>query len=234
MRKILALSYHDFKIIFRDKVLMVILFIPLLMGAILLWGVTPLMKELSIAQEYYPLIVGLFSVVSAISPAYIISFIMLDEKDEGVLTVMRTMPLPPLHFIAYRILFVLVFGFLTALFILTVSALSLAIIKIFLIAVHISFIAPIVAVAIITYSKNKIEGLTFLKGINFLSILPILSFFSGTIGKVLFSIIPTFWVFHAIMHFNSNAHLFLYLIVGTLICIMILWFLISEFRKKVF
>jgi hypothetical protein len=233
MKKILILSIHDFQLIFRDKVLLVILFIPVIMVSILWWGVPLMMENLAIAPQYYPLIVGVFCIVTAISPAYLVSFIMLDEKDEDVLTVIRTMPLSPIYFISYRILFTLIFGFLTSLLILVVSNLNLPINYIILTSTLVSLIAPISALTIVTFSRNKIEGLTFLKGINFLTVLPLLSFFTGTLGKMALAIIPTYWVYQTLMN-STNVYFYLFLGSGLVINCLLLILLTRQFIKRIF
>jgi fluoroquinolone transport system permease protein len=234
MKKILTLSIHDFQLIYRDKVLLLILFIPVIMLSILWWGIPPLMESLSIDAHYYPLVVGVFSIVAAISPAYLVSFIMLDEKDEDVLIVIRTMPLSPVYFLSYRIIFTLIFSFLTSILILGFSEIYLPLILLVLISVLISLIAPITALTIITFSRNKIEGLTFLKGINFLIILPVLSFFTGTMGKIAVAAIPTFWIFQALMNKDYWESFLLYLGSGLVINILILLLLGNQFIKRVF
>lgn len=234
MKKILLLSFHDFQLIYHDKVLMVILFIPVIMVSMLWWGVPPIMESLSIDAQYYPLVVSVFCVVAAISPAYLVSFIMLDEKDENVLTVIRTMPLSPVFFLSYRILFTLIFGFFTSILILTFSTFSLTLINLLLISLLVSLFAPITALTIITFSRNKIEGLTFLKGINLLIILPVLSFFTGTIGKITLAFIPTFWIYQALMNKDFLEFFLLYLSTGLVINILILLLLINQFKRRVF
>lgn len=234
MNRILELSIHDFRIIFRDKVLMVILFIPVIMIAILVWAVPAVIGSYHDAADYYPLIVGAICVVTAISPAYVISFIMLDEKDEGVLTVIRVLPLPPIHFLIYRVLFVLIFGFLTSLITLTVSDLSINLFMLLLMSLFIALIAPMSALTIMVFCQNKIEGLTFLKGINFLTILPVFSFFTGTLGKIILGGVPTFWIYHCLMNLGSTRNFLFYFIIGSIFYGFIFKFLFARFRQKVF
>jgi hypothetical protein len=73
-----------------------------------------------------------------------------------------------------------------------------------------------------------------LKGINFLTILPILSFFTGTTGKIAMAIIPTFWIYQALMNSYTIDYFFLFLGSGLVINLLLLILLTRQFIKKIF
>ncbi len=60
-----------------------------------------------------------------------------------------------------------------------------------------ALLAPVIALAIVTFSGNKVEAMAVFKGIDLFVLLPLLGFFIAGPWKFVFSIIPHFWTVFA-------------------------------------
>lgn len=233
--KIIALSINDVKNIFRDRTLTIIFLMPVIIILLLRLVIPPLINKFPVLADYYTVIVALFCAATAVSPAFIVSFIMLDEKDENVLQVIRVMPLSPRVFVLYRILFIFLFGFIFSLLTIQFSALeNFTLTAVVSVSVLFAMLAPTTALLIITFARNKIEGITLLKGINFIMMLPLLFFFVKSSWTVLLGVIPVYWtyqLFYAIVHSSSYG---LYGLVSILLHAIFLAVLYKQFRKRVY
>ncbi len=235
MNKILALCINDFKNIFRDKSLIVIFFIPLLFILMLRYILPVIILEFPVVEEYKFLILTFFCTMTVVFPAFIISFIMLDERDENVLTVLRIVPVSPLTFIVYRMMFVFLFGFaFSALTMFLSGAINISAGNIFLISFLLSMMSPIATLFVVSIAKNKIEGVTIFKGLNFVLMLPLLSFFTESVWRNLIGIVPVYWTYRIMYNIINNYNILILVLISFVCHSIFIYALYNRFRKKVF
>ncbi|WP_338793400.1 hypothetical protein [Bernardetia sp. MNP-M8] len=199
----LHLLKNDITNILRDKTLLMMLVLPLLMIFGLKASLSALNELLPLLPNYYSLLLAILATTSALLGGYIIAFVMLDEKDENVFTVIRVMPFSISLFMAYRLLlagfWAFCFAFLTFL-VLDIQNYSLS--EKLLYSIFCSQTSLVALLFIVTFANNKIEGITFIKGINFFSVLPALAFFIDSSWKHIFSVFPFYWTYRAIQEPN--------------------------------
>ena len=92
MKSILLYTRNDLRLIFRDPVLYFMFFVPVLFIILLRFAMPPLFEVLPVLTSYKMVILVSICLVTAMFPAFIFSFIMLDEKDLEVLAVIRVLP----------------------------------------------------------------------------------------------------------------------------------------------
>ena len=92
MNSILTYTRNDLKLIFRDPVLYVMFIVPLLFILLLRFGLPPLFEVMTVLVSYKMVILASICLVTAMFPAFIFSFIMLDEKDLEVMAAIRVLP----------------------------------------------------------------------------------------------------------------------------------------------
>jgi len=191
MNKYLTILSADLKTIKREPTLFIMLFIPILMLLILRFGLPILNGYLPELINFNPLLCIFFCIIVAAFPSFIISFIILDEKDQTLIPLLRVMPIKLIIFLKSRLLFIIFFGFINSLLILNFN--SIFVIT-FYKTVIISFLAAITSPSVflitISFAKNKIEGVTLMKILNVLLILPIISIFINHFTKYLFCFFP--------------------------------------------
>lgn len=236
MKKILALSFNDIRNIFREQILY-FMFVasPILMFLVARFALPEAGFRYPVVKDYYPLLLLLLTLQLSSGIGFVIASIILDERDEGVLTGIRVMPLEGNTFILYRILFSMVITFFTALTMFTATGLiAISWIGAIGAAFLFSLVAPLVLLALPSFSQNKVEGLAFFKGLNLILILPAASFFIHSKLSYLLGILPLYWTFHyfdAISNGKNGALMF-----GVSVLVHGIWMfiLVRWFKKKVF
>jgi hypothetical protein len=161
--------------------------VPLLFIFLLRFGLPPLFEVMPVLVSYKMVILASICLVTAMFPAFIFSFIMLDEKDLEVMAAIRVLPVSSSVFILYRLLFISLFSFFFNLLILVLSnQTEWSIGKMLLVSVPVAMVSPVSCLIITAFASNKIVGATWMKGLNFLFMIPVLTFLG---------ILPYYWIF---------------------------------------
>jgi len=209
MKQIFSVLNNDLKLIFRDKILLIMFLFPLLIIALCREGVPYLTEFVPHIPNYYWIIVVGFTSVSASTPAFLFGFIILDERDENIHNILRILPLPQNFILKSRILFIVFLGFIFSLIILIFNGLvRYGFWETIALSVLFSFIPPVLTFAITAFARNKIEAATMYKGSSLVLFLPIIAFFVDETWKYFFGIIPFFWTFEAV-YFTGNPMKFM-------------------------
>ena len=125
--------------------------------------------------------------------------IFLDEKDSDLLPVIRTLPLSVSFFLVYRLCFLLLYTFGFGLIMASASNLvAWGVIDSLLFALLYALPAPLIMLVIITFAGNKVEGLAYFKGINFVYLLPLAAFFMEGPWRHAFGVMPMHWSYQFI------------------------------------
>lgn len=235
MKKLVTLVQSDLKLIFRDKTLLTFLILPVIM-VIAFKFLTPILIEtVPVLEDYRALIAMFASIQTAIMFGFITSFLILDEKDENVMQVIRVLPISTSYFILYRMLFATVFSSAAAYAMITLSGIAYpGNLEAILLSILYGLTAPTISLVIATYAKNKVEGMAYFKGIDLLLMLPLASFFVGSGIPLLFSIVPSYWTFMLYDSSYSGEPSLKYFIVGLLFFVSLIIVLIIQFKKRVF
>ena len=234
MKNLFPLISYDFKNIFRDPILVVLLFVPILIILLVRFGLPPLVDTFPVIEGYQFLIVMLFALLIASFPAFIISFIMLDEKDEGIFVYYKVLPLSDLKFLFYRLGFIILFAwFYSLILLITQTSVAISLWQMLLSALLFALIPPIITLITVTFSRNKIEGVTMMKVLNLLLFIPVAAFFIHSPWKYIFGIIPVFWSFQT-MEITANTGLFLLcFFTGILLHAGLLLYILKFFIKRI-
>ena len=218
MSKLFALSQLDIRNIFRDQML-IFMFIgaPVLQFLLARFALPLFGQYFPVIQPYYPLI--LLAIVLQITAGigFVVASIVLDEKDEEVLTAIRVLPISSHLFLAYRLLFAVGVSFCFGLVMFCFSGLAsfnwqaaLGMSGLF------ALIAPLILLSLSVFSANKVEGLAVFKGLNFILFLPIIALFVPTL-KWLFVWIPTHWTFQYLEALNQGQSTGIIFLMGIIV-----------------
>ena len=235
MKKTLSLIKADLRQIFRDKTLTVFLFGPIVIIVLLKLFVPLITAQYPIIKSYHPIIMMFAGIQTAISFGFIISFIILDEKDENVFQVIRVLPISPFYFILYRLLFATVFSSFGAFLMINLSGIVYpGLINSVLLSVQYGLTAPFITLIIATYAKNKIEGMAFLKGVDLILLLPLLSFIIDGNFTYIFSIIPAFWTYSLFRVSIYGGNILAFFSIGLIVYSTAIALLFIQFKRVVF
>lgn len=234
MKKIIKLIQLDLQQIFRDKTLTSFLFAPIILILAVRYGVPWLGDIFPVLKDYYHLIVMFASIQTAIMFGFIISFIILDEKDENVIQVIRILPIAPASFVFYRLAFATFFSTLGALVMINLNGIiNVSVTNSVLLSIQYGLTAPFIALIVGTYANNKIEGMAFFKGIDLFLIIPILYFFLQGWVKHIFAFIPAYWTFRLFEKSVENYDTLLFFIYGLFVYLVVIFILFLQFKKRV-
>ncbi|MFO7658766.1 MAG: hypothetical protein R6W78_17025 [Bacteroidales bacterium] len=233
MKNIINLIINDFRNIFRDDILKVLLFVPVIMILLIRFGLPVLVELAPELSSYQFLIVTLFGLIIASFPAFIISFIMLDEKDEGIFIMYKVLPISGFRFFIYRLGFLICFSWVYSIILLVIQkSIVLSWWQVILPALLFSLLPPVITLLTVTFARNKIEGVTLMKFLNFILFLPVAGFFVVAPWKYFFGVIPVFWSFRMLEVAGQNSAFLLSFAIGFVLHVFLLWLIFRIFIKR--
>jgi len=236
LSKIIALSLNDFRSIFREQILYVMFVVaPLLEYSVVRWGLPPVVRQYPAVAPYQDVIILLLALQVVGGIGFVLASILLDERDDGVLTALRVTPVGPNTFLFYRLFMGLLVGWVFAIILLRFNGvLAFSWTATVLGGLFFALVAPLVMLAMSSFSKNKVEGLAMFKGINLVLLLPVAAFFLPEAWHYLFWIIPTHWTFQLFAVSQAGGAIGFLLLGAVVVHVLVLVALIRLFRKRVF
>jgi fluoroquinolone transport system permease protein len=229
-----ALWANDFRHIVRDRTVSVLLFVPLVLVGSLRFAVPVVERQVPIVSGYRPLVLALFCMIAALFPAFMMSFLMLDEKDQDLFAVFRVLPISPLRFLLDRLVLVAALGFLDSLILLTGTGLVAYSLPVLLCLSALCALLPAMATLIIvSLAGNKIEGLTVTKGLFPLILFPAAGALVKSSWTLVFAVLPTYWIYLA---FDAPDGRTLTLACTAVVALYAVWIAVfyRRFRRRVF
>ena len=218
----------DARNVWRDRLLAWILGVPLLLALLLRYGVPPLTAWL--AQRwgfdlvpYEPLLMSFYIALAPAMAGMVVGFLLLDERDEQVLTALRVTPLPPAGYLAYRISVPLLLGFLV-----TLVGYPLAghvplspgvLLPVLLLA---ACAGPFTALFLVAFAENKVAGLALVKIINSVNMLPV----------VAYCVVPAYWPMKVLWVAAEGGAIGVYAVAGIAVNILALVLLARHFVRR--
>ncbi len=256
----LRLLKYEFKHITRDHMTIVFLVYPLL---ILLLGsyVLPLiLEEFGGGQpgQYVASLVVIL-ILGSLAPfigGAMFGFLMLDHQDENTLDSLRVTPMSLKGYLGFKAIYTYLLAVLSGVVVLygvkvlsgdgyTVMGMNVldgfTFTNVFLYAVVAGLLAPIFGFLLASLGKNKIEGFAYMKTLGIFAILPAMLAWEvmQDARQYFLGFMPTFWPLKALMmdagllENDANLPFALYLIIGLLYGLGLLFFLSRLFYKKV-
>lgn len=211
----LTIVKTDFKNIFRDPSLIMIFIVPILILALLRFVLPLIESYIPKVYEYRLLILGTFCLTVSALTSFLLSFVILDEKDQELFQVFRVMPFTFPKLTLLRTMTMLATGFVFCLMLIAGSGLvKLNIPQMIILSLLSSLSGPGNAMLIVSIANNKIEGATYFKLLNMFIMAPLAGVFITGPMKYLLGLIPFFWVFIAFMNYDTPALFYLYSGIG--------------------
>jgi fluoroquinolone transport system permease protein len=194
-----------------------------------------LIKELHFdLSEYYPFIASFFIMLPPMLYGFAFGFIILDERDERLLTYFMVTPLSRTGYLMYRIASSTVMGFLFCFLIIGFSGLvRITFLKMVPVALMVSLEAPLMAFFLAAFADNKVEGIALGKGIGVLYAAPFIGYFIRSDWQLLAGIVPPYWVSKAFLAAKEGSGSFaFYVLVGIFVHLVYFVFLVRRFQNR--
>ncbi|NJM05598.1 hypothetical protein HC891_04410 [Candidatus Gracilibacteria bacterium] len=174
--------------------------LPLAVALLLRWLLPALLPQLSVVFDIDLMALApqlKMTVVLTLTPllyGQVIGFLLLDQRDEGTLVALRVTPLPPWHFLAYRLALpsALSFG-ITPLALLLAGGHTISLTQSLLATFAAVPIAPCFALALAALAANKVQGMALMKMSGVLMAAPLAMPFVAMPYQLLLGIAPTYW-----------------------------------------
>jgi hypothetical protein len=237
MNKALQVLLSDFRLIKRDGILLVGLFAPVLAAVLLKFGY-PIMEHILFEwravnlADYKPLIIGVALLMIPSMLGMMAGFMLLDDRDEGLLACFAVTPLQKSGYIRYRIVVTMLLTFfLFFIFLIIADFIIISWWAGILLALLYALEAPVFALLLAIFSANKVEGLALNKVLSVSIIIPVIAFFMSNPLKWLLASVPAFWPVWALIHVEATEF-WLYYMGGLVIHLGLLVLLIKVFLQK--
>jgi hypothetical protein len=200
---LLTLAVNDLRNIIRDRFFLFAFFaypvMLIVFSRILVHIIEPKISGFFPLASEFSLVLMFFIVIIPFIYSFIAAFLILDERDEHLLTVLRIMPISRTSFIAFRMFFMFVFSFIVLMIFPPLSGL-LANIPNFSYLAYIpsallfALFTPVASLLVASFATNKVQAFAIFKIGGTVFLIPIFAFFLG-LGdlKYIFAPVPTFW-----------------------------------------
>ncbi|MCO6477976.1 MAG: hypothetical protein J5I94_15195 [Phaeodactylibacter sp.] len=236
MQKLLRLAWLDFNMILREQMLWFMLFVvPGLQFSLALLLLPWLERQFPVMADYHPLILMLMTLQVVTSIGFVLASMLLDERDEQVLTALRAMPVGVNAFLFYRLSIGTFMAVLFSYAMLTAPGMEgLGPAARFTAALLFASAAPITTLALAAFSGNKVEGLAVYKGLSLILMIPAGSFFLSSWVNYVLGIVPVYWTLHYVDEALAGNMAIMELILALAAHGLALWGLFVLFKRRVF
>jgi len=237
MRKYLVLSIGDLKNISRDSILLAAVFAPFLLSTLMRFGI-PLLSEILLRElsfdlsQYYNLIMSILILITTMMMGMLSGFLILDERDENILSFYSVTPLSKSGYLFYRVAMPTIISFILSFFVfyfigITECRIGLLIPVLLLCSLE----SPMMALFLAAFASNKVEGLALSKAFGILFLAPAAGYFIESNWQYLAGIAPTFWVSKSLLAGTEmSSNYWIFIVVGIAVHLFINTLLIKRFE----
>ena len=235
MVNVSKLLVNDLRNILRDRLLLYTAFLIPLIIIIFTRLVIPWLSENIVPlQQYYPLLFLLFVTTIPMMFGFVTGFLIMDERDENLLTVLRVMPISRSAYLIYRMAFMSVLSFIYILLFPALTGLiDISLLDYLPIAVLLALFTPVMGLIANIVANNKVQAFAVFKMLGGVFFLPLFAFFINNDFKYIFGVIPNFWTFMALDKLlNTGNQDVVFLGIGFIYHFAFLGVLFYLFNKK--
>jgi fluoroquinolone transport system permease protein len=239
---VLKLAVNDLKNIIRDRMFVFLFFaypvMLIIFSRILVHLVAPRIEDVFPIAGKFPVVFMFLSIAIPMIYSFIVAFLILDERDEHLLTVLRVMPISRNSYLIYRMFFMSLFAFIALLIFPPFSGLvegtEFSYLAYIPSAILLALFTPVIALLVSSYATNKVQAFAIFKIGGTVFMLPIFAFFLNLGNlKYIFSPIPNFWSLMSLDSVLQNGTIdIVHLSIGFVYHIALLAVLFYIFNKK--
>lgn len=226
----------DVRNIRRDPLLAWALGLPVVVAFLMRWGFPALAGWLMRRYRfdltpYYPLLASGYLLIVPAFAGFIVGFLLLDERDDGVFDAMRVTPVPLTSLLTYRLGVPIVAGLLVTLggYVL-IDLVPVPFGALLVAALLAAFSGPIQALFLVTFAENKVSGFALVKLYGAVTDLPLVAWFLAMPGQLALGLLPTYWPMKVIWQAAAGAPWIGYACAGLVVNSLILGVLLARFR----
>jgi fluoroquinolone transport system permease protein len=234
-----ALVRTDLRNVWRDDLLAAVAVVPLLIALLFRLGVPPLAallaRELAFdLVPYYGLLMSFLVLMAPTMIGMLVGFLLLDERDGGVLTALQVTPMPLGGYLAYRASGLLALGLVATMIAYPLAGLApLPLADLLVIAILASLSGPVVALFLAGFAENKVTGFAMVKVLNLIAMVPIGAYFLPEPWHWAAGVVPTFWPLKMTWLATAGKPYLALLVPGLLVYAAVTAALLRQFKRRV-
>ena len=236
-----ALGPIDLKSVRRDSMLRWLLWVPILWGLLARWGVPVLTSWLAERYAfdltpYYPLIVSLLVLMTPTLLGSVVGFLLLDHRDDRTLTALQVTPLTIEGYLLYRTAVPMAVCVAMTMMIIPIAGLvSIGIVPALLASLQAAPIAPLYALFVGAFAKNKVQGFALFKAAGALAWPPMIAYFVTSPWQVAFGLDPLYWPVKVFWMFEAGeSGVWLYYLVGLAYQSVLIVALLRRYKRSIY
>ncbi|OPA74224.1 hypothetical protein BVG16_24145 [Paenibacillus selenitireducens] len=240
MNRVLHLIRGDWRQITRDPMLMLTLLAPVILFFFVRF-VTPYAAELARVHlqldltVYYDSFLSFMILLIPLMLGMMSGFVMLDERDENVISYYAVTPLTKQGYFLYRLAVPLLMSILFTFFLLAYGGLApIHITQIAILLPVTALEAPLLTLFLVGFAANKVEGLALSKAAGLIVFAPVLIYFLPMPWQLFVGILPSYWVSKTLLvglEQGASAS-FIYAFIGLLVHLLVIRDLLRRFIAK--
>ena len=203
----------DFKLITRDPILMLFMFLPVLIFTIFKSFIIFLLPmfnnvtELDFSRYYGYILSGTFLLTPSMLGT-VVGFLMIDERDNNILRLMSITPVGYSGYITNRLFIPFFFCIVyTIMGYHIMNIFYLPYIKLLYIAILAGLEGILIGLLLFKLADDKVKGLTYSKGLSVFTVLALIDLFNNPWLSTLGSVFPSYWITKLITN-SSEAYIF--------------------------
>ena len=242
MAYVFRLAINDFKNIIRDKFLVyasiILPVIVIIVSQIIVQWISPALKDTLPIAGNYQMIFMLSTTMLPLVYGFIAAFLILDERDEQLLTVLRVMPISRNTYLFYRMFFLSVFSFIVLLVYPLLSGLLIefphfSYLDYVPIAFLLTLLTPFSALMVSSLANNKVQAFAIFKISGTVFLIPLFMFLLTDNLRYIFSPIPNFWALMTLKEvLFTGVNDYIHLGIGYVYTIVLIALFFYLFNKK--
>lgn len=229
----------DLRNVRRDDLLLWIGVAPFLLALLFRFAVPPLAgllgRELGFdLAPYHGLLMSFFLLMAPSMIGWVTGFLLLDERDGGVLTALLVTPMPLASYLLYRISVPLVVGFAVTVACYPLAGLApLPFADLLALSLVASLTGPGMALFLAAFAENKVAGFALVKVVNTITMIPIAAYFVRPPWQLAAGLVPTYWPMKMVWLATEGRGYLLHGLAGLGVYAAAIVLLLRRFQTKV-
>jgi len=235
MVQIRKLLVNDLRNIVRDRLLLYSAFlIPLIIIIITRLIIPWISENVAPMEQFYSLLFMFIVIMIPLMFGFVLGFLIMDERDENLLTVLRVMPISRNTYLLYRMMFLSVLSLIyILLFPILTGLIQISFIDYLPTALLLMLLTPTLGLISNIVATNKVQAFAVFKTLGGVFYIPLFAFFINNDLKYILGIIPNFWTFMALDSIlTKGSQNYLYIGIGFCLHFVFLGILFYFFNKK--
>lgn len=227
----------DLRNVRREPMLALSVVLPLGIALLLRWGVPALSGWLDARYgfdlaPYHPIFASGYLLVGPTFVGFIVGFLLLDERDDGVLRAMQVTPVSLRSLLVYRLGMPVALAVAVALAgwaLLDLVALPPG--ALLAAAGLAAFNAPMLALFLASFADNKVSGFAMMKLYGAVTDLPLAAWFAPEPAQWLAGLLPTYWPMKVVWQAAAGEAWFPFAAAGLVVNAAAMAWLLTRFRR---